>query len=219
MHNKFVVIDGSITWTGSWNLTDTGTYRNNNNAIRIISKELAENYAHEFEEMFLDGAFGPTSPAATPHRRSTIAGTRVETYFAPEDGAMQRVIEVVSRATESIRLMAFSFTDDALGDAMRERAAAGVLVEGVFDALRAGSQYSEFPRMREAGLSVWRDGNPGIMHHKVIIVDGSTVVTGSFNFTRNANRSNDENLLIITSQEIAGHFQEEFERLVSSARP
>ena len=44
MHNKFVVIDGAQVWTGSWNLTDNGTYRNNNNVLVIDSQKLAENY-------------------------------------------------------------------------------------------------------------------------------------------------------------------------------
>ena len=219
MHNKFVIIDGFITWTGSWNFTDNGTYRNNNHAIRIISEELATNYSYEFEEMFLERQFGARSPADTPHSRLTIDGTQIETYFAPEDGVMERVIEVVSQANESIRFMAFSFTDDDLGAVMRERAAAGVLVEGVFEARGSGSEYSEYAAMREAGLNVWQDGNPAIMHHKVIVIDGDTVMLGSFNFSVNADHSNDENLLVIYNREIAGQFLDEFDLVVAEARP
>lgn len=219
MHDKFIIIDGFIVWTGSWNFTDNGTYRNNNNALRIISEEMAANYTYEFEEMFLDGSFGPNSPADTPYRRITIDGTRLETYFAPEDGVMDRVIELVSRASESIRFMAFTFTDDDLGVAMREKAAAGVLVEGVFEARGAGSEYSEFPAMLDAGMNVWEDGNSAIMHHKVIIIDGGVVLLGSFNFSGNADQSNDENILVIYDREIAGQFLDEFDRIISQAYP
>jgi len=219
MHNKFVIIDGFITWTGSWNFTDNGAYRNNNNALRIVSEEMAANYTYEFEEMFLDREFGPSSPADTPHRRMTIDGTLIETYFAPEDGAMDRVIEVVSRASESVRFMAFSFTDDELGAAMQERDAAGALVEGIFESRMAESEYSEYPAMRDAGLNVWRDGSPAVMHHKVIIVDGSIVILGSFNFSKSADQSNDENLLIIYNREIAAQFLEEFDLVIAQAYP
>lgn len=219
MHNKFVVIDGHITWTGSWNLTDTGTYRNNNNAIRILSGEMAANYTYEFKEMFLDGAFGPTSPADTPHRRLVLEGTRIETFFAPEDEAMDEVILVVSRASESIRFMAFSFTDDDLGLAMRERAAAGVLVEGVFESRGTSSEYSEFGAMQEVGLSVFPDGNPALLHHKVIIVDASIVILGSFNYTSSADQENDENMLVIYSPEIAAQFLNEFNTVITQAYP
>lgn len=219
MHDKFVVIDGIIVWTGSWNLTDNGTYRNNNNAIRIISGEMAANFTYEFEEMFLDDEFGPDSPADTPHRRIIIDGTRLETYFAPEDSVMEQVIELVSRASESIRFMAFSFTADDLGTVLREKAATGVLVEGVFEARGADSEFSQFSAMLDAGMNVWKDGNSAIMHHKVIIIDGGIVMLGSFNFSQNADKSNDENLLVIYDREIAGHFLDEFDRVISQAYP
>ena len=186
MHNKFAVIDGAIIWTGSWNFTDNGTYRNNNHAIRIRSDELAANYTAEFEEMFLRGEFGCNSPAATPYPRITIEGTVVETYFAPEDGVMDRVREVVANAGESVRFMAFAFTDNELGTMMRQQAAAGLLVEGVFESRGTGSVYSQFAAMQQAGLLVWRDGNSAIMHHKVIIIDASIVILGSSNMTASA---------------------------------
>ncbi len=219
MHDKFVIIDGFITWTGSWNFTDNGTYRNNNNAIRVTSEEMAANYTYEFEEMFLDGHFGPSSPADTPYRRLIFDGTRVETYFGPEDEVMKQVIQLASRAGESIRFMAFSFTDDELGAVMRERAAAGVLVEGVFESRGASSEYSEFSAMQEAELNVWLDGNPAIMHHKVIIIDSSIVILGSFNYSRNADQSNDENLLVIYSRSVAAQFLDEFDLVVTQAYP
>ena len=50
------------------------------------------------------------------------------------------------------------------------------------------------------------------MHHKVIIIDDETVITGSYNFSRNAERSNDENILIIKNKEIAREFNREFRR-------
>src|SRR6266516_4434955 len=52
MHNKFMVVDGAAVWTGSWNFTDGDTYRLNNNAIKIASPDLAQNYTAEFEKMF-----------------------------------------------------------------------------------------------------------------------------------------------------------------------
>ena len=72
--------------------------------------------------------------------------------------------------------------------------------------------------MRQAGLSVYLDANRYSMHHKVIIVDGETVVTGPFNFSASAERTNDENLLVIHDAGLAGQYQEEFERLYTLAR-
>ena len=67
MHNKFIILDGQVVWTGSWNLTVNDTYRNNNNAIALRSQKAVENYQTEFDEMFIEGRFGPTSPVNTPN--------------------------------------------------------------------------------------------------------------------------------------------------------
>jgi phosphatidylserine/phosphatidylglycerophosphate/cardiolipin synthase-like enzyme len=214
-----------IVWTGSWNLTGSGTYRNNNNAVRIVSDLLAENYTAEFEEMFEDREFGPASPANTPHSQVIIngggkdGGIRVESFFAPEDEVAQKVLTLVSGAKESIRFMAFSFTDDLLGDAMMDQHEAGLAIQGVFEERGADLEYSEFGRMYRAQprMDVRLDGNTYMMHHKVIILDGETVVLGSFNFSRNADEMNDENILFIHDREIASLFRAEFKRIYREA--
>jgi phosphatidylserine/phosphatidylglycerophosphate/cardiolipin synthase-like enzyme len=216
MHNKFFVIDRSIVWTGSWNVTINDTFRNNNNAIVIRSSRLAENYTAEFEEMF-NGQFGPTSPSQTPNPVFTLDGIRIENYFAPEDNVMPRVVEVVSQATQTIHFMTFSFTDNSLADAMINRAAAGVEVVGIFEQRGANTESSSCPPMLNAGLDVRLDGNPRTFHHKVIIIDGSIVVLGSFNFSANATQSNDENLLIIYDPNVAALYEAEFNRRLSES--
>jgi phosphatidylserine/phosphatidylglycerophosphate/cardiolipin synthase-like enzyme len=225
MHNKFVVIDGEVVWTGSWNLTENGTYRNDNNAVRINSAELAENYTTEFEEMFVDGAFGPGSPANTPRPQLTLADPatgqqiRMENYFAPEDQAALRILDVVGAAERSIRFLAFSFTDNDLGELVKQQAKAGLQVQGVFEERGSDTEYSEYGPMRRARppLDVLTDGNPYIMHHKVFIVDDRIVILGSFNFTGNAAQANDENLLIIYSKDVASLYRAEFERIYKQA--
>jgi phosphatidylserine/phosphatidylglycerophosphate/cardiolipin synthase-like enzyme len=231
MHNKFVVIDQVWVWTGSWNLTDNGTYRNNNNAVLIASPALAENYTAEFEEMF-DGQFGPTSPADTPNPRVVITaevgasadGERqtkqieVENYFAPEDEVAARVIAEIASAQSRIRFMAFTFTSDEIADAMLERAQSGVVVQGIIEDRNAERDYSEYDRLQAEVHDVLPDGNPYIMHHKVIIIDDETVILGSYNFTASAEDSNDENVLIIHDPEVAALFVQEFGRVYETAR-
>ena len=56
------------------------------------------------------------------------------------------------------------------------------------------------------------DTNPGIMHHKVFIIDEKTVVTGSMNPTQNGNERNDENILILHDEDIAKQYIKELER-------
>ena len=225
MHNKFVVIDERIVWTGSWNLTESGTYRNNNNAVRIVSAKLAENYGAEFAEMFEEREFGAASPAVTPHREVLVGredqdeGIRVENYFAPEDQVTEKLLALVGQAEDSIRFMAFSFTDDRLGQAMIDQGAAGLVVQGVFEERGADLKYSEFGRMYRADprMDVRLDGNTYMMHHKVIILDNETVILGSFNFSRSADERNDENVLVIQDRKIASQYRAEFKRIYREA--
>jgi phosphatidylserine/phosphatidylglycerophosphate/cardiolipin synthase-like enzyme len=213
MHHKFVVADEEWVLTGSWNFTDGDTYRLNNHAIVIQSRDLASNYRAEFEKMFGTKAFGAAKAPGVPHPRLTIAGTQVENYFSPKDNVAAQVIRWVSSARQQIHFMAFSFTHDGIGDAMLERARTGVQVGGVFETTGSETQFSEFRRMKQAGLDVLQDGSPWVMHHKVIVIDGRVVVFGSFNFSANADRDNDENLLVVDDPGLAAAFEAEYQRM------
>lgn len=218
MHNKFMVVDNQAVWTGSWNFTPNGTYRNNNHGIYILSPNLAQNYAAEFEEMFGEQAFGPSSPANTPNPRISIGQTLIETCFAPEDECAAQLTRIINQARQSIRFMAFSFTHDDIGQAVRDRAREGITIQGIFETRGASTEYSEFGRMEKEQLDVWQDGNPYTLHHKVFIIDDEIVVLGSFNFSNNADTANDENLLIIHDADMARQFLAEFERMYAVAQ-
>lgn len=219
MHNKFVVIDGSEVWVGGMNYTDSGTYEDNNVMLRIHSVKMAENFTKEFEEMFVDDRFGDNVLAETPNPRVTMDGTPVDVYFSPDDGVQAILLDILTDAQESIYFMAFSFTADELGEVIRERAESGVTVAGVMDEEQVKSnQGTEFDLFRRAGLDVYIDGNPGQMHHKIMIVDESIVIVGSYNFTNSAETRNDENLLVIYNEEIAAQFIEEFKRIYAQAK-
>jgi len=220
MHNKFVVLDRQEVWTGSMNFTSNDAYRNNNNLIRIRSNRLAENYTVEFEEMFADDLFGPDDRAATPYPSLVVNGTTLETYFSPDDGVASRLVELIAGAQQSVHFLAFSFTSDEMGQALLERSEAGIQVAGVFEESQYNSNgsSSEFDRLRAAGLDVWLDANPRNLHHKVFIIDSRIVITGSYNFSRNAETRNDENVLVIHSAEIAARYEVEFQTLLDMAK-
>ncbi len=218
MHNKFVVVDSRWVWTGSWNFTENDSYRYNNHAILIDSPALAQNYSATFRKMWLDQAFARQREAGGTRTPLTIQGVTVENYFSPEDNVAEKIVRRIQAAQTSIDFLAFSFTDDDIGAAVLARAAAGVRVRGVFENTGSNTPYSEFGPMSEAGLDVFQDGNPYLMHHKAFVIDGATVILGSFNFTQNAQQSNDENVLIIDDPEIAARFTQEFERVLFQAR-
>jgi phosphatidylserine/phosphatidylglycerophosphate/cardiolipin synthase-like enzyme len=213
-----MVVDGEWVWTGSWNWTVGDTYRLNNNAIRIRSPQLAANYAAEFEKMFTNRQFGPSKAPGVPNPKITIGGATIETYFAPQDHPARPLAARIRAATKSVHFLAFSFTHDDLGQAVMERQKAGLDVVGVFEKTGSETAASEYPKLKAAGLEVYQDGSPYVMHHKVFVIDGRTTAFGSFNFSSNADRDNDENLLIVDDPGLAAQFEAEFQRMLALAK-
>ncbi len=222
MHDKFMVFDGKAVWTGSMNFTENCAYRNNNHSVYIPDDRVATSYATKFAWMFEQHKFGglPSRSARIPYHEVTLAdGTPVEVYFSTHDHIADRLTKKIAAAKKSIHFLAFSFTHNGMGQAMRDRAAAGVEVRGVFEKSQTTGGYSQFGKMKGvAGCEVHLDANPRNMHHKVLILDDETVVAGSFNFSDSADKQNDENVVIFHSRAIAKQFEEEFQRVFGAAR-
>lgn len=220
MHNKFVVIDRMEVWTGSMNPTLGGVFFDNNNLIRVNSSQLAGNYLVEFEEMFTEKSFSNGSEANTPHPTITINGSKVETLFSPDDGTAHRIIDLIEGADESVYFLAYSFTADDIAQAMIDRAHSDIDVIGVMEEGQYLSNTgTEFDRLIAGGIDVRLDRNPNNMHHKVIIIDETIVITGSYNFSASAENRNDENTLIIHNAAVANEYLSEFWRVYNEARP
>jgi phosphatidylserine/phosphatidylglycerophosphate/cardiolipin synthase-like enzyme len=221
MHNKFVVIDRLQVWTGSMNLTVGGAYRDNNNLLRLASPEAAQAYRNVFDEMFSEKLFGPDrSIHYSVPVKLTIENTDLEIFFSPEDKPASRIIELVQGAEHSIHFMAYNFTSNEIGEAVMERAQAGVGVSGIMDEGQVrSSQGTEYDPFIQTGLDVRLDGNEnGLMHHKVLIIDRKIVITGSYNFTASAEESNDENVVIIFNPEVAELYYQEYLRVYDQAQ-
>jgi phosphatidylserine/phosphatidylglycerophosphate/cardiolipin synthase-like enzyme len=222
MHNKFMVFDNKAVWTGSMNFTENCAYKNNNNGMYFDVPQLAENYATKFKWMFEYRKFGGSPGGLFAHIPNPVVtlpdGTKVENYFSTHDHCADHVIEAMHGAKRSIHFMAFSFTHDGIARAMLEKARAGVEVGGVFEKTQTAGGYSEYQRMASFGLPVFLDGNPRNMHHKVIVIDGEVVIAGSFNFSASADKSNDENLVIIHNPAVAKLFEEEYQRVLAQAK-
>lgn len=217
MHDKFWIFDRKVVWTGSTNATVNDMFRNNNNVIVFKSPELAEVYTRQFEEMW-DGQFTTTAPSDLQAQTVTIARTPVQVLFSPEDNAIDQIIPYIEQAQSSIVFMAFSYTHDTLTQAMLDRARDGVTVTGIFETRGSETEFSALGPMYCAGLPVRQDGNPGTFHHKVIVIDDRILITGSLNFSANADESNSENTVILPSKTISALYLKEFDRRWAEAK-
>ncbi len=233
MHNKFAVIDAhhndpTKTWviTSSWNATDQGTFNQFQNMINIQDVALARAYWREFNQMWgaESGNFNPSQALFSSNKSVVNASsfwigedqTYVELYFSPQGNTEAQINRALSTAESSIDLGLNLITRRAISNTMLSRFNDGVKVRGVIGDINVqGSEWDY--------LSGWADVHffsqsefGGLLHHKYAIVDGeqtsdnSKVITGSHNWSGNANFSNDENTLIIHSERVANEFFQEF---------
>ena len=224
MHNKFAIVDGTLVWTGSFNLTDSCSWKNNNNAMCLRSPELAKIYQREFDEMFEEGQFGPTSPSDVDKQTTKMKingkDSLVEVFFAPEDSPNERIGELLKKAKKKILFMHFAFTADQISDILIEKFRSGLDVTGIFDSrlYRSTGPYSEFFKLTNADVPIiLADNRDGKLHHKVFIVDPGEpdgfVISGSLNSSNNGDGTNDENVIVIHNQGVAAEFEKEFKKL------
>lgn len=209
MHNKFCVIDGKKFFTGSFNPTERGNFYNNNNMLVIESEYLSQNYEDEFEELYSETFSGGEE---IRYPIVYLDDSKFENYFCPEDDCSEHLIDVLSNTENEIYFMTFSFTDNNIGNMLIRNFDDGAEVKGIFEKTRV-SDYSEYERLKDAGIDVKLDKNRYVLHHKVFIIDNETVVTGSYNPTKSGDEKNDENVLIITDDFIAEQYLKEFESL------
>jgi phosphatidylserine/phosphatidylglycerophosphate/cardiolipin synthase-like enzyme len=212
-HNKFCVFDRKILWTGSFNPTFNGAYKNNNNIIVIESLNLANNYELEFEELW-NYNFGKGRETVEPI--VYLNEKKYASYFCPEDNCKYKVVEELKLSEKSIYFMVFSFTDFDIADLLIVKNKE-VEIKGVLESKRVNMQYNQYKKLVENDVNVRKDSNSFIMHHKVFIIDNNTVITGSYNPTKAGNTKNDENILIIKDKKVVSRYLKEFESVFVSS--
>jgi phosphatidylserine/phosphatidylglycerophosphate/cardiolipin synthase-like enzyme len=212
MHNKFMISDQKAVLVGSTNFTYNGVHRNNNNLLIFRNPEIAHVFTSEFEEMFIDRSFGiKSNPNNILKDFQLNDRSRVTVLFAPENKIVEHLIDLIERAESHIYFMAFSFTLEPVANALIRAHKRGVTVRGLFESLGSSTLHSRLKVLSDAGIDVRRDTNPSMMHHKVFVVD-SSVFSASFNFSQNASRSNDESVIILTNNEVANFYIDEYIR-------
>lgn len=125
-----------------------------------------------------------------------------EIGFSPEGSALQLVLKTIDSSTESIRMMGYSFTSPEVAGALVRAKQRDVDVKVVLDwkANTGKDNPASLAAMNllvNSGIPVRTVSRFKIMHDKVIIADGRNVEVGSFNYTRAADRSNSENVIVI----------------------
>src|SRR6266436_2785823 len=136
--------------------------------------------------------------------------------FTPGQDCTGLVVAEIDAAQGTIRVQAYSFTSTPILSALKAAHTRGVDVEVIVDKTSArlsksGSRYSAATYLTNAGVPVWVDVRVSIAHNKVMVIDGTTVITGSFNFTASAQSRNAENLLAIRDPTLVAQYRANWE--------
>ena len=153
---------------------------------------------------------------ATPTLAEDIGNNTVCFVPGPDDCAMVAAAEI-EKATKTVDMQAYQYTEPHIAQAILAARARGVTVRLVVDKTAVNERNGETQPMVSAGIPVWVDYHPHIAHNKVIVLDGSEVIGGSFNYSTNADLHNAENMTIFRDPAFAAAYERNFEsRLAAS---
>ena len=131
-------------------------------------------------------------------------------FFTPPAGAAKGLIRYLDGAKKSIQVMTYSFTYVEIADALARAAKRGVEVQVIQDGPTAANNFDVIPILLKGGVTLRGNKAHRIFHHKVMIIDGDIVVTGSYNFTNSAEKSNAENMIVLRSAPLAQQYYKTF---------
>jgi phosphatidylserine/phosphatidylglycerophosphate/cardiolipin synthase-like enzyme len=144
----------------------------------------------------------------------------VSAHFSPKGGCTDVIVRHIKHARHEVLLQAYSFTSKAIAEALVDAKARGLHVDIVLDRSNEQESYSELKDLLGEGLTPLVDAEHPIAHNKIIILDSAVIITGSFNFTHQAESENAENLVVIEGHpELARMYRQNFLEHKAHSKP
>lgn len=168
-------------------------------------------------QLGLAPAAGTPTTSAPP---VTSSGTSaMSTCFTPGQDCTGTIVQAIDQSKTEILVQAYGFTSKPIAEALVRAKTRGVTIMIVLDRSNETSNDSAAGYLVTNGIQPRIDSSVTIAHNKVMIIDQSTVLTGSFNFTESAQKRNAENVLIITGDTaLAARYRRNFEQRLTASR-
>src|ERR1041385_1994566 len=132
-------------------------------------------------------------------------------YFSPGGRPTEAIVEALNQAKQAVLVQAYSFTSAPIAEALVKANRHGARVQVILDSSQAADKYSSADFLAHMGIRCYIDADHAIAHNKVMVIDGTTVITGSFNFTKAAEEKNAENLLVIQDAAMASKYTQNWQ--------
>lgn len=137
-----------------------------------------------------------------------------EPMFFPSIQSEAKVVHYLNSAVTTLDICVFSITYNVLGDAIIEAHKRGVKVRVISDDEQAKNPGADIERLQQAGVPLKVDLDPKAhMHNKFVLIDKQILLTGSFNWTKQAALKNNENFMATNDEYLIEKYGEEYERL------
>ncbi len=141
-----------------------------------------------------------------------VPPAETDVFFSPKGGCQEAIVREIQRARKEILVQAYSFTADPITNGLVEAKKRGVHVEILLDRSNEEDAHSDLHILTENQVPLLIDAKHAIAHNKIMVIDRRIVLTGSFNFTNQAEHENAENLLILTHHPgLVKHYLENYQ--------
>ena len=137
---------------------------------------------------------------------SVATATDIQVFFSPHGGCTEAIVKNLQSATNTVLVQAYSFTSAPIAKALVDAHKRGVNVTVILDKSQRTERYREADFLLHADIPTFIDAKHNIAHNKIMVIDGHTIITGSFNFTKAAENENAENLLVIDDPKLAARY-------------
>lgn len=147
-----------------------------------------------------------------------LAANKVEVqqesvYFSPGEDCLLAIINHIKSCRHRIKICLFTISDNRITAELIAKHKQGVRIQIITDNDKMYDRGSDVEELKSAGIPVRIDITESHMHHKFALFDHSITLTGSYNWTRSAEKYNHENILITDSKNVARQFDKEFDAL------
>jgi mitochondrial cardiolipin hydrolase len=144
---------------------------------------------------------------------SVPAASTSRAYFSPGEACLTAILGELGRARHAADICVFTITDDRIARAILDAHGRKVRVRIITDNDKQYDGGSDIERLRAAGIALKVDETEHHMHHKFAVLDGATLLNGSYNWTRSASTFNEENLVVSSEPGLVQTFARQFDAL------
>lgn len=171
-------------------------------------KATASNYALVMQ--WVKDASNLLQAKSTPH---------AEAFFSPGETCRHAIVGQINGAIRQLKICVFTISDDQITRAIMAAHTRGVALKIITDNDKSFDVGSDIHQLAQAGIAVKTDVSSNHMHHKFMVADERSLITGSYNWTSSAARFNYENILLTHEAGVVRSFTKEFERLWRETEP